>query len=183
MIYWKTLCYVHELRFSFWFLLHWPLLHHLSISNFQALLSVYEVISCNSQMYLVGSEVKWSEVAQSCLTLCDPMDCSQPGSSVHGIFQAWILEWVAVSFSRESFQPRDWTHISRVPFIGCAMLNCSVMSDSLWPRGPTRLLCLWNSPGKNTGASCHFLLQEIFLPQESNLKFLCLLHYKQILYH
>ena len=44
-----------------------------------------------------------SEVAQSCLTLCDPMDCSLPGSSVHGIFQAWILEWVAISFSRGFF--------------------------------------------------------------------------------
>ena len=43
-----------------------------------------------------------SEVAQSCPTLCDPMDCSPPGSSVHGILQARILEWVAISFSRES---------------------------------------------------------------------------------
>ena len=40
-----------------------------------------------------------SEVAQSCLTLHDPMDCSLPGSSVHGIFQARTLEWVAISFS------------------------------------------------------------------------------------
>ena len=40
-----------------------------------------------------------SEVAQSCPTLCDPMDCSPSGSSVHGIFQARILEWVAISFS------------------------------------------------------------------------------------
>ena len=39
-----------------------------------------------------------SEVAQSCLTLCDPMDCSPPGSSVHGIFQARVLEWVAIAF-------------------------------------------------------------------------------------
>ena len=39
-------------------------------------------------------------VAQSCLTLCDPMDCSPPGSSVHGILQARILEWVAIPFSR-----------------------------------------------------------------------------------
>ena len=38
-----------------------------------------------------------TEVAQSCLTLCEPIDCSPPGSSVHGIFQAWILEWVAIS--------------------------------------------------------------------------------------
>ena len=40
-----------------------------------------------------------SEVSQSCLTLSDPMDCSPPGSSVHGIFQARVLEWVAVAFS------------------------------------------------------------------------------------
>ena len=45
---------------------------------------------------------KEGEVTQSCLTLCDPMDCSLPGSSVHGILQATILEWVAISFSRGS---------------------------------------------------------------------------------
>ena len=46
-------------------------------------------------------------VAQSCLILCDFMDCSPPGSSVHGILQARILEWVAMPFSRVSSQPRD----------------------------------------------------------------------------
>ena len=45
-------------------------------------------------------------------TLCDPMKCGQPGSSVHGISQARILEWVAVSYSRGTFQPRDQTRIS-----------------------------------------------------------------------
>ena len=53
-----------------------------------------------------------SEVAQSCPTLCDPMDCSLPGSSVHGIFQAIVLEWIAISFSRGSSQPRDQTRVS-----------------------------------------------------------------------
>ena len=53
-----------------------------------------------------------SEVAQSCPTLWDPKDCSLPGSSVHGIFQARILEWAAISFSRGSSQPRDWTQAS-----------------------------------------------------------------------
>ena len=48
-----------------------------------------------------------SEVAQSCLTLCDLMACSLPGSSVHGIFQARVLEWVAISFSRGFSRPRD----------------------------------------------------------------------------
>ena len=47
-----------------------------------------------------------SEVTQSCPTLCDPVDCSPPGSSVHGILQARILEWVAISFSRGSSQTR-----------------------------------------------------------------------------
>ena len=52
-------------------------------------------------------KILWSEVTQSCLTLWDPMDCSLPRSSVHGIFQAGVLEWVAISFSRGSSQPRD----------------------------------------------------------------------------
>ena len=57
---------------------------------------------------------KESEVAQLGLTLCDPMDCSLLGSSVHGIFQARVLEWVAISFSRGSSQPRDRTQVSRI---------------------------------------------------------------------
>ena len=46
-------------------------------------------------------------VLKSCPTLCDPMDCNLLGFSVHGILQARILKWVAMPFSRESFQPRD----------------------------------------------------------------------------
>ena len=49
---------------------------------------------------------------QSSLTLCDPMDCSPPGSSVHGVLQARILEWVAISFSRASSRPRNRTCVS-----------------------------------------------------------------------
>ena len=49
---------------------------------------------------------------KSCLTLCDPMNCSPPGSSVHGISKARILEWVAIPFSRGSFWHRDWTQVS-----------------------------------------------------------------------
>ena len=51
-------------------------------------------------------------VAQSCPILCDPMDCSPPDFSVHGILQARILEWVAIPFSRGSSQPRDRTRVS-----------------------------------------------------------------------
>ena len=53
-----------------------------------------------------------SEVAQSCPTLCDPMDCILSGSSVHGILQARTVEWVAISFSRISSRPRDQTLVS-----------------------------------------------------------------------
>ena len=60
----------------------------------------------------VGSYAVLCLVTQSCLTLCDPMDCSLPGSSVHGILQIRILEWVAFSFSRGSSQPRDQTQVS-----------------------------------------------------------------------
>ena len=73
----------------------------------------------------VGFRAPWKQVddhlppiplpellAQSRLTLCDPMDCCPPGSSVHGILQARILEWVAIPFSRGSSQPRDWTWVS-----------------------------------------------------------------------
>ena len=51
-------------------------------------------------------------VTQSCLTLCDPMDCSPPRSSVRGVLQARILEWVAISFCKGSSRLRDWTWIS-----------------------------------------------------------------------
>ena len=55
------------------------------------------------------AQVVYLKVTQSCPTPSDPMDCSLPGSSIHGIFQARILEWVAISFSRGSSQPRDRT--------------------------------------------------------------------------
>ena len=53
--------------------------------------------------YFIFDKVKM----KLCLTLCDPMGCSLPGSSVHGLFQARVLEWVAISFSRGSSQTRD----------------------------------------------------------------------------
>ena len=55
-----------------------------------------------------------SEVAQSCPTLCDPMDCSLPDSSICGIFQARVLEWAAISFSRGSSRPRDRTQVPQI---------------------------------------------------------------------
>ena len=63
---------------------------------------------------IIARKVLESEVAQSCLTLWNPMDCSLLGSSVHGIFQVRILKWVAISFSRGSSQSRDWTWVSHI---------------------------------------------------------------------
>ena len=57
---------------------------------------------------------EWVKSLKSCPTLCDPVDSSPPGFSVHGILQARILEWVASSFSRGSSQPRDQTQVSRI---------------------------------------------------------------------
>ena len=60
---------------------------------------------------------------QVCLTLWDPMECSPPGTSVLGILQARILEWVAISFSRGSFQAQDQTHVSYNSCMGIQVLN------------------------------------------------------------
>ena len=141
-------------------------------------------------------------VIQSCLTLCDPVDCSLLGSSLHGILLEGILEWVAIPFSRGSSQPRDRTQISpRSPalqsdslpsepprksltmvylilFCFCCCCCCqvaSVMSDSVQPhrQQPTRLPRPWDSPGKNTGVGCHFLLQCIKVKSESEVAQSC----------
>jgi len=58
------------------------------------------------------------QLFQSCSTLCNLVDCSPPGSSVHGILQARILEWVAMPFSRGSSRSRDRTHASYISSIG-----------------------------------------------------------------
>ena len=60
----------------------------------------------------------YAKSLQSCLIPCNPMDCSPPDSSVHGISQARILEWVVMPSSRGSSPPGDWTHISYVPCVG-----------------------------------------------------------------
>ena len=103
-------------------------------------------------------------MAQSCLTLCDPIDCSLPGSSIHGIFQAILLEWIAFSFSSGSSQPRDWTQVSRIVdrcFMAWAtrevllitiysvQFSCLVVTDSLWPHESqhARPPCPSPSPG------------------------------------
>ena len=95
-------------------------------------------------------------VAQLCLTLCDFMDWGLPGSSVRGIFQASILEWVALSSSTGSFSPRDWTHVScigwrilynwatwkvnRVTRLKPARASPELRAWCFWKRGITKLV-------------------------------------------
>ena len=98
-------------------------------------------------------------VAESCLTLCNSMDRSPPGSSVHGILQARILEWITIPFSRGSSQPRDQTWVS------CIAGRLFTIQAT---REAPRIL----------GAGSHSLLWRIFLIQGSNLG---LLHCRQIL--
>ena len=94
-------------------------------------------------------------VTKSCLTLCDPMDCSLPGSSVLGILQARILEWVAISSSRGSSPPRDRTRIS---CIGRGTLPLSYVG---------RLESILGS--RNTGKT-HLLLCRDFYPRRGGEK-------------
>ena len=68
-------------------------------------------------------------VTKLCLTLCDPMDCSWPDSSIHGTSQARILEWVTISFSGGSSEPRDWTWI---PCIGRQILYHWAIREAQW---------------------------------------------------
>ena len=82
---------------------------------------------------ICGVPTQWDiegdgEVAQLCPTLCDPVDGNLLGFSVHGILQARILEWIAISFSRGSSQPRDRTQVSR---IGGRCFNLSATREAL----------------------------------------------------
>ena len=95
--------------------------NYLTIINFSEL----QVIQNNSHyfkvkliLYVCVCVCVCTKSLQSCLTLCDPRDCSPPGSSVHGIFQARILEWIAVPCFRGSSQPRDRTYVSYISYIG-----------------------------------------------------------------
>ena len=84
----------------------------------------------------ISSQSEWSEVTQSCLILWDPMNCSLPCSSVRGILQTRILEWVAIFFSRRSSQPRDRT------------LSPALQADALPSEPPGKLIhsqSLWQS--------------------------------------
>ena len=97
----------------------------LSNMNFSWFFSV--CFTLHSRSLLIFLKIFWphhracacmgAQLLQSCPTLCDPMDYSPPGSSVHGILQSRILEWVATPSCRGSSWPRDWTRISCVSSI------------------------------------------------------------------
>ena len=84
---------------------------------------------------------------QSCPVLCDPTDCSPPGSSAHGILQARILEWVASSSSRGSSWTRDWTHVSCISGIMGRFLTAEPPDKPIWMK-PESWIC-------NISASSH----------------------------
>ena len=85
--------------------------HHLLIFHHALSLAVIILLCfCEFSFFRFHIYVQFSSVAQSCPSPCNPMDCSLPGSSVyHGILQARIVEWVAISFSTGSSKPRGWT--------------------------------------------------------------------------
>ena len=86
--------------------------------------------------------------AQLCTTLCDTVDSSPPSSSIHGIFQARILEWVAFSYFRGSTRSRDGTRVSFIPCIVC-------QADSL-PLAPTGMPaeCSWEKVKQEIASTC-----------------------------
>ena len=75
---------------------------------------VFPVVMYGCESWTIKKAESESKVAQSCSTLLDPIDCSLPGSSAYGIFQARVLESVAIFFSRGSSQPRDRTRVSHI---------------------------------------------------------------------
>ena len=94
---------------------------------------ITEYFYIKDKMFIKSFFVLCAKSLQSCSTLCDPMDCSPPESSVHGILQARILEWVVISSSRGSSWPRDWTLVSCLLFwqAGSSPLPPSLMSFKL----------------------------------------------------
>ena len=121
------------------------------------------------------------KVAQSCPIVCKPMACSLPGSSVHGILQARILEWVAISFSSRSSDPgiehgslalQAYSLLAELP--GKPLKKEERKKESeVAQSGPTfcdpmdtKLLRPWDFLGKSTGVGCHFLVQGTFWPRD-----------------
>ena len=132
------------------------------ITDERLVLFMYQVKYLLSFTYAAAA----AKLLQSCPTLCDLIDGSPPGSSVSRILQARILEWVAISFSNTCMhaKPLQSNFMSNFVAASCPQLS-RFMSNSVRPYGqePTRLLCPQDSPGKNTGVGCHFLLHHSYM--------------------
>ena len=102
-------------------------------------LVLHSVVASANQSHNSPWTKSESEVAQLCPTLCDPMDCSLPGSSVHRIFQARVLEWVAISFSRGSSRPRDQTQVSHVAGRRFTIWATRKAPNQMWCHNPSTL--------------------------------------------
>ena len=85
-------------------------------------------------------------------TLCDPLGCSPPGSSIHGFLQARVLEWVAMPSSRGTSQPRDQTHISYISCIG-RIFTTRAAWETLFNSSSSRLFLGWENPQEKGKAS------------------------------
>ena len=109
------------------------------------------VVSLSSSSYKIGEfrenvSCLHAKSLQSCLTLCDPMDCCLPDPSVHGVFQARILEWIAMLSSGGSSWPRDPTHVSYFFCIGRWVLYHYTTWEATVFHSRTRLFLNWCSP-------------------------------------
>ena len=91
-------------------------------------------IRCQTERgYDCCPSIHYCVCAQSCLVLCSPMDCSPPGSSVHGIFPARILQWGAISSSKGTSQPRDQTCVTCVSYIAGRFFNTEPLGKPQHP--------------------------------------------------
>ena len=141
-------------------------------------------------LFFIFIYISISLVAQLCPTLCKPMDYSLPGSSIHGIFQARVLEWTAIFFSRGSYRPRDQARVSHIVGRGftvwatkkyihiCSVqFSHSVISDSLQPHGlqHARPPCPSSTPGVYSNSCplsqwCHPTISSSVVPFSSCLQ-------------
>ena len=114
----------------------WELLRSVFFIHFQICSIVLTIVTI---LYAAAA----AKSLQSCPTLCDPIDCSLPGFSIHGILQARTLEWVAISFSDAWKWKLKVKSLSRIWLLATPCLQ------------PTRLLHPWDFPGNSTGVGCH----------------------------
>ena len=92
-----------------------------------------DISACPLKLTCTNSLIPKCVRAQLCPTLCNPLNCSWPGSSIHGIFQARILAWSAIFFSRRSSPPRDRTRTSHVSCTGRQILYHWATWEALFP--------------------------------------------------